>query len=323
MAIQNFISGGFYGKLGAMVGQRWRNKRTLRRYVIPNNPQTPLQQANRSVFSQGVKLAQEAMNLNKGLGLWYIEAIPEFSARVGQASRELTSGKSPADSLPIFPLGTVLSSLHTSATASAATGYPISDITVEGATSGDIGEFLTAVRVLNTMTNKWETFYQYSECYDGEPLEVSVDLELWHFAAEGSYISGVRTYEPENPTFLEEIKQVPIQESGSAYRSINLANKSWSAVGDTIVYILKSQIEPWFTPTPVKKAVTYKLDGQYTTDWYGALIEWVSGRDWKCTMPGGSHVTWDENTGISQGVRTHTINGLKVRVNSPFMNPWP
>ena len=26
MAIQNFISGGFYGKLGAMVGQRWRNK---------------------------------------------------------------------------------------------------------------------------------------------------------------------------------------------------------------------------------------------------------------------------------------------------------
>ena len=30
MAIQNFLSGGYYGKLGATVGQRWKNKQNLR-----------------------------------------------------------------------------------------------------------------------------------------------------------------------------------------------------------------------------------------------------------------------------------------------------
>ena len=51
MAIQNFLSGGYYGKLGETVGQRWKNKRTIRSYVIPRNPRTEKQQAKRVRFS--------------------------------------------------------------------------------------------------------------------------------------------------------------------------------------------------------------------------------------------------------------------------------
>ena len=29
MATQNFIGGGYYGKMGATVGQRWKNKRII------------------------------------------------------------------------------------------------------------------------------------------------------------------------------------------------------------------------------------------------------------------------------------------------------
>ena len=55
MAKQNFLAGGFYGKLGAMVGQRWKNKRTIRTYVIPHNPNTPEQRKNRNGFAGAVQ----------------------------------------------------------------------------------------------------------------------------------------------------------------------------------------------------------------------------------------------------------------------------
>ena len=57
MAKQNFLAGGFYGKLGAMVGQRWKNKRTIRTYVIPHNPNTPEQRKNRNGFAGAVQFA--------------------------------------------------------------------------------------------------------------------------------------------------------------------------------------------------------------------------------------------------------------------------
>ena len=58
MAVQNFLSGGYYGKLGETVGQRWKNKRTIRTYVIPRNPRTEKQQANRGLFANAVTFAQ-------------------------------------------------------------------------------------------------------------------------------------------------------------------------------------------------------------------------------------------------------------------------
>lgn len=64
MAIQNFLSGGYYGKLGATVGQRWKNKRTIRSYVIPRNPRTPRQQANRGQFGDAVSYSQLGMQMN-------------------------------------------------------------------------------------------------------------------------------------------------------------------------------------------------------------------------------------------------------------------
>lgn len=323
MAIQNFISGGFYGKLGAMVGQRWRNKRTLRRYVVPFNPQTPKQQANRSSFAQGVALAQEAMNLNKGVDLWYIEAVPEFSARVGQASRELALGKSPAVALPIFPLNTVLSSLHTSATALSVTGEPPHQINVAGATAGDLGEFITVVKIFNSKTNKWETLYQTAECYDQLPLEVSIDLYPWHYLKEGSYISGARTFEAAFPTIREEIKQVPISEPENSYRRINLTNNGWTNTGGSIVFSLTSDKEIWFDPKVTKGRLLFKRNGQYEQDYEGSVFEWVGGKDWTCTMLAGPGITYDEYTGYGGGAAIHYFNGLQIKVFSPALNPWP
>ena len=105
MAIQNILSGGFYGKLGEVVGQRWKNKRTLRTYVIPFDPKTPEQLENRNQFKVAVELAQEAMAINKGSSAWKSPKTPEFSLRVKTAKLRLKNGATPEEALPLFPDG--------------------------------------------------------------------------------------------------------------------------------------------------------------------------------------------------------------------------
>lgn len=105
LAIQNFLSGGFYGKVGDVVGQRWHNKRFIRSYVIPFNPQTELQQSNREQFALATKLAQVAYNINKGSPLWDTTEMGQFSQMVSLAKRRLQAGKTPAEAIPLYPDG--------------------------------------------------------------------------------------------------------------------------------------------------------------------------------------------------------------------------
>lgn len=105
MAIQNFLSGGYYGKLGDTVGQRWHNKRTIRTYVIPANPRTEKQQANRQMFAHATKLAQIAFQTNKGDPLWDTTHMGQFSQLVKTAMNRLIAGASDAEAIPLYPDG--------------------------------------------------------------------------------------------------------------------------------------------------------------------------------------------------------------------------
>ena len=105
MAIQNFLSGGFYGKVGDVVGQRWHNKRIIRAHVIPYNPRTEAQQAHRAMFALATSLAQEAYNINKGSKEWDTTEMPQFSQMVKTAYHRLAAGATPAGALPLHPDG--------------------------------------------------------------------------------------------------------------------------------------------------------------------------------------------------------------------------
>lgn len=104
MAIQNFVAGGFYGKLGQLVGQRWKNKRTIRSYTIPTNPRTPAQQANRGIFAEATKYAQMAMSMNWKAPQWDISEVPLWGQRVKRARELLNSTRNILDRVPIYPL---------------------------------------------------------------------------------------------------------------------------------------------------------------------------------------------------------------------------
>ena len=103
MAKQNFIGGGYYGKLGDTVGQRWKNKRTIRTYVIPRNPRTDVQQANRARFRNLVPFAQLGMSANKGATVFIKENMTEWQARMSACSYFNSLGYNELDLVPLYP----------------------------------------------------------------------------------------------------------------------------------------------------------------------------------------------------------------------------
>ena len=103
MAKQNFIGGGYYGKLGDTVGQRWKNKRTIRSYVVPRNPRTDLQQANRARFKNLVPYAQLGMSANKGASVFIKENMTEWQARMSACSYFNSLGYNELDLVPLYP----------------------------------------------------------------------------------------------------------------------------------------------------------------------------------------------------------------------------
>ena len=115
MAIQNFLSGGYYGKLGQTIGQRWKNKRTVKAYAVPTNPRTEKQQANRGRFAYGVKLAQLAQAATYRSLLFSSESNTEWALRMSVAKNATDAGITGLDAVPLCPTGFVPKYLITNA----------------------------------------------------------------------------------------------------------------------------------------------------------------------------------------------------------------
>ena len=103
MAIQNFLSGGYYGKLGATVGQRWKNKRTIRTYVIPANPRTEIQQANRGKFANAVIFAQMGLQMNYYATVFEDPNFTRWNYRMKVARELKDRGMLDLDLIPLYP----------------------------------------------------------------------------------------------------------------------------------------------------------------------------------------------------------------------------
>lgn len=103
MAKFNTLAGGYYGKLGATVGQRWKNLRTVRAYVVPHNPRTEVQQANRNRFSDCVFYAQLAGQMNAKVTCFDTTSKTLWNARMSTARALQDLEYSEMDRIPLYP----------------------------------------------------------------------------------------------------------------------------------------------------------------------------------------------------------------------------
>lgn len=104
MAKQDFVNGGFRGKLGQLIGQRWLEKYTVRAYFKPGQPRTGKQQANRQLFRQAVELVNIANQYNQGAPMWRKQGSTSYNARMSQAKKTLQEGITGENAIPIYRL---------------------------------------------------------------------------------------------------------------------------------------------------------------------------------------------------------------------------
>lgn len=198
MAKQNFVAGGFYGKLGALVGQRWKNVRVVKAYTIPANPRTEKQQKNRSQFATAIELAQVASAFNKGSPIWENDRITEFQYRTSVAKTRVDAGITGWLAMPLYPDSATPESV-------------ISDIELGG--GGALGIWLQSeqyaslnisraftmqLKAYNNNTEQWEFLYIEVEGTAGEAILGKIELPNGYSLPDGSQCIGITKDDSEN-----------------------------------------------------------------------------------------------------------------------------
>ena len=177
MAIQNFLSGGYYGKLGATVGQRWKNKRTIRTYVVPNNPRTPSQQANRGKFADAVTYSQIGMQMNYYCALFDDPNMTRWNYRMKVARELKAAGFNNLDLIPLYPMSFTPSILLSDFTRSKVEGNTHITFSCQNLTS-EVDRVFSIMFALYTEENEFLGYKLYlGYYYANNPGFIEVDVD--------------------------------------------------------------------------------------------------------------------------------------------------
>lgn len=177
MAIQNFLSGGYYGKLGATVGQRWKNKRTIRTYVVPNNPRTPSQQANRGKFADAVTYSQIGMQMNYYCALFDDPNMTRWNYRMKVARELKAAGFNDLDLIPLYPMSYTPSILLSDFTRNKVEGNTHITFSCQNLTS-EVDRVFSIMFALYTEENEFLGYKLYlGYYYANNPGFIEVDVD--------------------------------------------------------------------------------------------------------------------------------------------------
>lgn len=177
MAIQNFLSGGYYGKLGATVGQRWKNKRTIRTYVIPNNPRTASQQANRGKFADAVTYSQIGMQMNYYCALFDDPNMTRWNYRMKVARELKAAGFNDLDLIPLYPMSYTPTILLSDFTRSKVQGNTHITFSCQNLTS-EVDRVFSIMFALYTEENEFLGYKLYlGYYYANNPGFIEVDVD--------------------------------------------------------------------------------------------------------------------------------------------------
>ena len=238
MAIQNFLSGGYYGKLGATVGQRWKNKRTIRTYVIPANPRTEIQQANRGKFANAVVFAQMGLQMNYYATVFEDPNFTRWNYRMKVARELKDQGMLDLDLIPLYPTSFVPPTIIQSIKVSGVQGTKHITFAVEGLTSN-------VDRVLSLMFaiyDENDTFLGYKlylgYYYASNPGFLEVDVDDISEINKHCYVRAVSNDDIDSATDMIVSPRLQVQTSEIDIRAFNTSIKEVqkSLAGITVIF---------------------------------------------------------------------------------------
>lgn len=99
MAIQNFVDGALYGKIGQFVGAEWRGIDYMRSYAKPKQPNTPAQILHKQNFKRLITIAN---NLNS---IWFPYVFAPIKGKtLSNQFMTLNKGIYATDGMSFIPL---------------------------------------------------------------------------------------------------------------------------------------------------------------------------------------------------------------------------
>ena len=262
MAKQNFLAGGFYGKLGAMVGQRWKNKRTIRTYVIPHNPNTPEQRKNRNGFAGAVQYAQMGMQMNYYCALFDNPNFTRWNYRMSVARNLKFAGMQDLNLIPLYPIDFTPPIVITQVKLKSVTGSKHVTLSLPELIWAEDRVF----SIMFALYEDAETFLGYKlylgYYYKDNPQTLEVDVDDVAEINNNCYVRLVTNDDVDSNTDMIASSKLKVQTDGKDEHefdcSVSLIEKS--TLGMTITFR-----EPWLegaTTNSVSLLVSFVSNGQ-------------------------------------------------------------
>lgn len=242
MAIQNFLSGGYYGKLGATVGQRWKNKRTIRTYVKPANPRTEVQQANRNKFANAVTFAQMGMQMNYYATVFDDPNFTHWNYRMKVARELRNQGLSNLDLIPLYPTSFVPPTLIQSVEVSKIQGQKHITFAVENL-NGNSDRVLSLMFALYDENDVFLGYKLYlGYYYASKPGLLEVDVDNVSEINSHCFVRMVTNDDTNSLTDMIASPNLQIKQSGPETRAFDttIREVQKSAAGIKVIFE-----EPW------------------------------------------------------------------------------
>lgn len=254
MAIQNFLSGGYYGKLGATVGQRWKNKRTIRTYVKPANPRTEVQQANRNKFANAVTFAQMGMQMNYYATVFDDPNFTHWNYRMKVARELRNQGLSNLDLIPLYPTSFVPPTLIQSVEVSGIQGQKHITFAVENL-NGNSDRVLSLMFALYDENDVFLGYKLYlGYYYASKPGLLEVDVDSVSEINSHCFVRMVTNDDINSLTDMIASPNLQIKQSGPEVRAFNTAIREVQKSPAGIKVIFE---EPW-KDAPTVNAITIR-----------------------------------------------------------------
>ncbi len=105
MGKQNFLQGGFKGKVGAFVGKGWKDMLVIQAAPTVNNPRTEKQQKMRAGFARRVEACKLAMQANYNANFWESTSNTKWALMMSSSSQMYSDTKNILQYTPLIPYG--------------------------------------------------------------------------------------------------------------------------------------------------------------------------------------------------------------------------